>query len=285
MIYIVVMLLFLTVVAMGTLLAVGSCSRITSDIMNPLNFALHQEPRVSYPPQFVNLWIDKCFSESSCSIPCRLERANSDKLIIFAHGNSSNILTCWPLVCMLRDELHVNVLSFDWSGYGLNTYSTYERSAEGMNATLLAVFKFMTGKTRIIPDKVFQPSQIVIMGQDVATGPCLHVTSELNNIQRLVLLSPFSSILDLVRDKSKGLLGHESAAQFTTMFTERWNNIKAIKTLRVPTLIIHGKYDQTIPVKHSQKLKQANPEMTTLVETEHQHDSILWSELVAIVRE
>lgn len=267
-------LLFLCLVCAIVLLCIPM-SQLQADSSSPLNFALYQQPKTTYPEYLVNEWVEKPWMSSSTSrIPCILHTFNdSQKLIIYSHANAENILTCSKTLQELSILLKINIVAYDYSGYGLNEFSAFERSADGINSTLQAVYNHFTNEDR------FKNENVYLMGYSLGTGPTISVATNLKHLGGVILIAPYSSILEVVKDVSSEWLGNNAASSFVSIFKERWNNVRNIAQIKSPILLLHGTYDRIIPLKHAHKLKQANPSIK-LQEMECGHDRFKW-ELVA----
>ena len=90
-------------------------------------------------------------------------------------------------------------------------------------------------------------SNIIIMGRSLGSGPATYLASKYN-ICLLVLISPFTSVKDVVRD-SFGYFG-------SIMMKDQFNNLKRIKRVKSQVLIIHGNNDETIKPQHSKTLQE-----------------------------
>jgi pimeloyl-ACP methyl ester carboxylesterase len=253
-----------------------------TDCGAPLNLVLHREPSMIYPNQYVNLWIDKPWNPEldNIRIPCRYEKfernrvfddLENSKLIIYSHDNQNNILTSLPFIQILSKTTQADVVTYDYSGYGLNKYNSYERSADGINATLRAVYNHFISKGTSAND-------ISLLGYSLGSGPSVNLAAH-SALGGLALISSYSSILDVVKESIVPKLGTDAASYITGMFSERWNNLRTITEVKIPILMIYGKYDQMIPAKTAHKLKQAASN-ATFVEVDSGHSNFNWEEVV-----
>ncbi len=266
------------------MLLLVSPTKAWTDCGSPLNFFLYQEPNLVYPSQFVNLWIDKPWNPQldNVKIPCRLEKfetsrvnfddvPNNSKLIIYSHGNKDNILTSLPFIQILSKHLQADVVTYDYSGYGLNKYDSYERSTDGINATLRAVYNHFIRFG-------YSANDICLLGYSLGTGPSINLAAH-SSLGGIALISSYSSILDVVKESLIPKIGTDGANYVSGMFSERWNNLRSIAQVKVPILMIYGKYDQLIPAKYAHKLKQAASN-ATFVEVASGHSNFNWEEVV-----
>lgn len=271
-------LLLISVIGLLVVVCIGPYDRVCTDISSPLNFVLHQEPNAQYSHQFVNLWVPKSWRSDETKIPCRLDKfSESDtNLIIYSHSNFENLLSITEFTRTLSQTLKCSVLSYDYSGYGLNKYDGFERSADGINTTLTTIYNYAIQKQK------FESSNVILMGYSFGTGCTLQVAVEVGHIKGIVLVAAFTSILDIVKDQVSKKLGNNTGTKITSMFKERWNNIKNISKAKAPILLIHGKHDQMVDIKSAHKLKQMDGNIT-LVETEGGHTSFKWDDLSNII--
>jgi pimeloyl-ACP methyl ester carboxylesterase len=247
-----------------------------SDVHQPLNYILFQEPRNRYSNQLVNLWVAKP-GDPVNRIPCTLEQASgfsleNRKLLIYSHGNGEHLGSCQPLVNYLAQHLSFDVLAYDYSGYGLNKFDSNERTAAGVNQTLRAVFDEAL--------KLGYKSQnVTLLGYSLGSGPSTALAASLANEDRelggLVLLAAYASIKDVIADKS-----HKSIA---AIFSERWNNVDVIRLVKCPVLIVHGVNDSLIKFDHALRLHEASPGSTLVTLPATGHCDFQWVDLVEAI--
>lgn len=89
----------------------------------------------------------------------------------------------------------------------------------------------------------------------MGSGPCSYLAS-VRNPYALLLMSPYTSI----QNAAKSILGWASFISFIVY--EKFRNIDAIKFVRCPVLLVHGKEDTLIPIDHSEQLYRASPRET-----------------------
>lgn len=103
------------------------------------------------------------------------------------------------------------------------------------------VYDFLTKKLEIEEDN------ITVMGRSLGTGPATYISS-IRSPSNLILVSPFTSIKCVSSELLGGFLS------FLVNVKQRFNNQEHIQKVYCPTLILHGKKDDLINYKHSQKL-------------------------------
>jgi len=244
------LLLWLVVAVLAALAFNLSYSRVQADLLSPVNFFLFQEPSQRYTQDVVNLWIDKPWSSQHDKIPARLElsAANLKKStqdrpwVVYSHGNGEDLLSTLPLLQHMAKTLGVDLVTYDYAGYGLNTYSRFGRSPAGINATLQAVVDHME-------QHGYSRKHLVLWGYSLGTGPSTYLAGKLYPPPRgLVLFAAYLGINQVIRD----VAGERVAAGFQ----ERWDTAQNIQKLRCPVLLLHGQRDGMVTIRHSEQLAQ-----------------------------
>lgn len=87
---------------------------------------------------------------------------------------------------------------------------------------------------------------ILIFGRSMGSGPAVHISSHFNP-GALILMSPYTSIKDVVKNKV-GFLSF--------LVAEHFDNLKYMSEVKCPTFIVHGQKDTLIPYCHSQQLHE-----------------------------
>ncbi|CBZ51295.1 conserved hypothetical protein [Neospora caninum Liverpool] len=94
----------------------------------------------------------------------------SPYLIIYAHGNGSDIGDVYARSALLAERLRANFLLFDYPGYGKYAGAADEASVD---ATLRSVLAFATDHLR------WPPQKIILWGTSIGTGPCTRAACSL----------------------------------------------------------------------------------------------------------
>jgi pimeloyl-ACP methyl ester carboxylesterase len=251
------------------------------DASSPLNYFMYAEPSVMYTNQIVSEWVEKPWRMDDSRIPCRLEEAYDEsvstkdrKLFIYSHGNAENLALCMPFAQSLSEHLNVDVVSWDYSGYGLNEADKYERTPDGVNESLITIVEHFRNKG-------YEMDNIILCGYSLGTGPSMAAASTYcirdNPPAAVVLFAPYSSILDVVAEK----VGSERVKD---MFDERWNNVVAAKSVTVPLFMIHGQRDNLIKVHHSQKILEASNQGKLEIVSNTGHNTLQYSETIGRIK-
>eukprot|EP01065_Artemidia_motanka_P036029 TRINITY_DN43925_c0_g1_i1.p1 TRINITY_DN43925_c0_g1~~TRINITY_DN43925_c0_g1_i1.p1 ORF type:complete len:392 (+),score=36.71 TRINITY_DN43925_c0_g1_i1:92-1267(+) len=166
------------------------------------------------------------------------------RVFLFLHGNGEDLGSSYHATCGLRTTLGATVVIPEYPGYGP---LQGRASPEAINARARAGFNFVANVLGVPDD------HIVVLGRSIGTGPATTLVARLQaegrRVSMLALVSPFSSMRDLVSDK----VGRVAAS----MVEERWPTQQLLTTVGTPMLIVHGVKDTVIQPKHSQALAGA----------------------------
>ena len=190
--------------------------------------------------------------------------------VLYAHGNAEDLGQLVPYLEELR-RTGFAVLAFDYRGYGMSTGSP--PSAKGATSDMEAVYRHAV-KTLAIP-----PSRIVLFGRSVGSGPATDLASRVP-IGGLVLESAFVSAFRVL-------------TRVSLLPFDRFHNLRHIRRVRAPVLVIHGTADEVIPVSHGRLLYEAagQPRQALWIDGAHHNDVPLvggtryWSTLTAFGRQ
>jgi abhydrolase domain-containing protein 17 len=190
--------------------------------------------------------------------------------VLYAHGNAEDLGHAAPLLEELR-RAGFAVLAFDYRGYGLSTGGP--PSAAGATSDMEVVYQHAV-RTLKIP-----PSRIVLYGRSVGSGPATDLAARVP-IGGLVLESAFVSAFRVL-------------TRVSLLPFDRFHNLRHIRRVRAPVLVIHGTEDEVIPVSHGRRLYEAagQPKQVLWVEGAHHNDvpfvagARYWSTLAAFGRE
>ncbi len=151
------------------------------------------------------------------------EVANSKQTIIISHGNASDLGYMMPILSMISKQLQVNVVGYDYSGYGACTGTPTDRQTY---IDIEDVFKWSL-------KRFFEPDhQFILYGQSVGSGPSCFLASHrryANRIAGLILHSPIMSGLRVLTE-TRGIL-----ACF-----DIYPNINRMSNVRCNVYIMHG---------------------------------------------
>lgn len=162
-----------------------------------------------------------------------------NKCIIYSHGTGNDIYNIYEHIQSFSDEYGVNVICYDYPGFGLTT-SNNNIDENGCYECHEAIVKYATNELNI--DK----NDLILIGQSLGTGVVVdYISKEKNEWNNLViLLSPYKSIPRIVLDSN--MIDNLTKYQF--------NSFTKIDKAKCPIKIFHGKLDDFILPYHSKDL-------------------------------
>lgn len=172
-------------------------------------------------------------------IVIKLKKAK--KYMIWSHSNATNIFTMYTYLKFLTFLLKINIICYDYQGYGLSTGKCTEYTCY-YNHECIINYAINTLK---IDEK-----NIILTGHSLGTGVVIDYAVKNNWKHPIILISPYKSILSIVNDKIPYIYMIKPCINFINMF----KNNKKIKNLHCPVKIIHSLNDSIIPIKQSHKL-------------------------------
>lgn len=161
--------------------------------------------------------------------------------MIWFHGNAGNISHRLHNLRQLHDQVGINVLLFDYRGYG---QSEGEPSEAGLYADARAALAYVTSRGDV------DPALVVYFGRSLGSAIAVEL-ARAHPPRGLILETPFTS----VREMSSRLLPGPLALVVPSMF----DNLAKVKELHCPKLFIHGDRDEIVPYEQGRKLYEAAP--------------------------
>jgi pimeloyl-ACP methyl ester carboxylesterase len=158
------------------------------------------------------------------------------------------------LLLMYRNLLRVNVVGYDYTGYGLSTqsYSPKEEHCYGDVEALI----YQIRDVHHIPI-----NQMVMFGKSLGSGPTVHIGS-MFDVRGVIVESGFLSGLEVVLDAWLAYL-----LQHVDIFRNRYKMDK----IRCPVLVMHGKQDEIVHFSHAEILSTLTkvPTYTYFIDAGH----------------
>ncbi|KRX04604.1 Nucleotidyltransferase, class I, C-terminal-like [Pseudocohnilembus persalinus] len=160
---------------------------------------------------------------------------NQSHIIIYSHGNSSDLGLMLPQYSLLSSQLKVNIFAYDYSGYGLSG-----GDANDINSLMdiKSVYNF------VIEKMGYQWNQIILYGQSIGSGPTVFLASRREfPVGGIVIHSGFSSGLRITTNNIN-----------KTHQKDLFPNIDLIPYVKCPVFIIHGTEDKLVPIQQAKDL-------------------------------
>lgn len=169
---------------------------------------------------------------------------------LYSHANAEDLGNIYPWCKFLSKMLRVNVLAYDYTGYGL-AHDQGEPSEENCYADIDAAYSYLKNTLRI------PPRNIVLYGRSLGSGPSCYLASKTADeaesnrdalVGGVILHAPFLSVYRIVIESGCTLVG------------DKFPNVDFAPTIRSPVLLVHGTKDKIVPFDHSERLLRVIPE-------------------------
>jgi uncharacterized protein len=146
-------------------------------------------------------------------------------------------------------QLGVNILAFDYRGFGSSTpLNLTEKSA---TEDARAALTYLTVQRRV-PSK-----QIIVAGWSLGTGPATEIAKEYPDVGGLVLVSPYAALPDLIQSVPD--LWYVRPLPYRLLLHTRFDNLSKMNSVHVPVLLIVGSVDDlTVPSMATALFQKAN---------------------------
>ena len=167
-----------------------------------------------------------------------------DVTLLWHHGNGGNIGHRLPDIDLFHRELGVNVLIYDYRGFGRSSADT--PSEEGLYRDAEAALRHLQSREDV------DPARIVYFGRSLGVA----IATELAVRHRpygLILESGFPSITYMANVDRPWL----PAFVVHRIIAARYDTGSKIGGLDVPLLVVHGDVDDTVPLRAGQALFNA----------------------------
>ncbi|GMH01208.1 hypothetical protein Nepgr_003047 [Nepenthes gracilis] len=159
--------------------------------------------------------------------------------LLYSHGNAADIGQMYELFIELSINLKVNLMGYDYSGYGQSTGKPTENNTY---ADIEAAYKCLEERYGV------KQEEIILYGQSVGSGPTLDLAARLPRLKAVVLHSPILSGLRVMYPVKR------------TYWFDIYKNIDKIPFVKCPVLVIHGTADSVVDFSHGKQLWELCPE-------------------------
>jgi uncharacterized protein len=170
----------------------------------------------------------------------------NDALLLFFHGNGE-IAADYDDIASFFTSCGVSFWSVDYRGYGKSTgLPAYSLMFDDAEALLNDIPRMANTVGRTF-------KRILVMGRSLGSASAIFLASRHGaKLCGLILDSPYADGLKLISRLSGMALNKEDLPAFE-------DNIDLMRTVDLPTLIIHGTIDQIIPISDARALYNACP--------------------------
>jgi fermentation-respiration switch protein FrsA (DUF1100 family) len=175
--------------------------------------------------------------------------------VLFCHGNEGNI-SHWLGPVETLHELGLNVLAFDYRGYG---QSEGRPTEAGTHLDTESAWRYLVENRRV------PAGELIILGRSLG-GAVAAALAEKHPPAALILESTFTSL----PDEGQDLLPF---VPMRLLVRFDYNTLVRMHRIRCPVLVVHSRQDSLIAFKHAERLFDAAAEPKTLLELSGGHDS------------
>ncbi|GLT34559.1 hypothetical protein SLA2020_090680 [Shorea laevis] len=153
--------------------------------------------------------------------------------LLYSHGNAADIGQMYHIFTELSLHLNVNLMGYDYSGYG---QSSGKPSEQDTYADIEAVHKCLEETYGV------KQEDTILYGQSVGSGPTLELAVRLPHLRGVVLHSAILSGLRVMYPVKR------------TFWFDIYKNIDKIPLIDCPVLVIHGTEDEVVDISHGKQL-------------------------------
>jgi len=167
--------------------------------------------------------------------------ADARATVLFCHGNAGNISHRLDTLGLLNG-LGLNVLIFDYRGYGRSPGRPSERGA---------VLDALGAWGHLVGERGLPPAKIVVMGRSLGSAVAVQLAAG-TAPAALIIESAFTSVPDL------GRVHYPFLPRFLARI--RFDSLSRMGGLACPVLVAHSPEDEIIPYAMGRRLFEAAPE-------------------------
>lgn len=175
--------------------------------------------------------------------------------VLLCHGQTGHLATTTrPEYYAYLRAIGVNILAFDWRGFGRSGGTPSE---EGLYRDATAAYEYLRTALRVPAES------IVIFGHSLGTAPAIELATRLPAAGLVLEGGPRS-----VRARAQELYPYIPIGLATS---NHFNSLSRIGRVRVPILFLHSRDDVRIPIAHGRALFDSTRASKRFVELNGQH--------------
>ncbi len=211
---------------------------------------------IAMTPEDLGLAYDEIFITTKDGVQISGWYIPSDKsraTLLISHGNGGNISHRLEKIRMLH-ALNVNILIFDYRGYGMSKGSPSEK---GLSLDAEAFYAYL------MEERKASPGEVVGYGESLGGAVIVDLAGR-RELGGLIIEGSFSS----VRDMAKNYFPFIPSFVYKTSF----DSSKKIKQITIPKLHFHSLSDEIVPLRLGRKLYDNAPEPKEFVNLQGGHN-------------
>ncbi|KAG7033226.1 Protein ABHD17C [Cucurbita argyrosperma subsp. argyrosperma] len=185
-----------------------------------------------------------------------VKNSSATLTLLYSHGNAADLGQMYDLFVELSVHLRVNLMGYDYSGYGQSTGKSPLRCFTESNSADLSLldhpflqpseqntYADIEAVYRCLVERYgAKEEDVILYGQSVGSGPTLDLATRLPNLRAIVLHSPILSGVRVMYPVKR------------TFWFDIYKNIDKIPLVNCPVLVIHGTADDVVDWSHGKQL-------------------------------
>ena len=156
------------------------------------------------------------------------------RAVLFSHGNAEDLRYVHDRLALFN-RLGFSALAWDYPGYGRTPGKPSERTVYEAAETAFR---------HLVETRGFAPSNIVVCGYSIGSGPACYLAEKHPDVGALLLVAPFKSAVRVV-------------TRVRILPFDPFPNLSRIRRTRCPVLVLHGTADRIIPSWHGKAVAAA----------------------------
>jgi pimeloyl-ACP methyl ester carboxylesterase len=246
----------LTLIAAAYLGAIGYLKLNETDLVFPRETAVRG---YSEPADSLHLPHETISFRTSDSVMLRAwvvpSTRPSGMWVLLCHGQTGNLATTTrPQYYAYLRAIGVNILAFDWRGFGMSEGTPTE---EGLYRDANAAYQYLRKEQRVPADS------IVIFGHSLGTAPAIELATRVPAAALVIEGAP-RSVLARAQELYPYL-------PISLAASSRFNSISRIGRVTIPILFFHARADTRVPIAHGLALFDAAKSPKRFIELAGQH--------------
>ena len=156
-------------------------------------------------------------------------------VLLYSHGNAMDLSDTVYVLRAFAESLDCACLGYEYVGYGMCAGSASE---DECNAAIEAAYDCLIAYHHAVP------SQIILYGRSLGTGPSTHLAHLLqSNLGGMVLQSAMQSVLRAA-----------VPCLWWTPWCDMFASCDLLSELTLPVLLLHGKKDTVVRFSHAERM-------------------------------
>ena len=156
------------------------------------------------------------------------------RAVLFSHGNAEDLRYVHDRLSLFN-RLGFAALAWDYPGYGRTPGKPSERAVYAAAETAFR---------HLVEERGFAPSNIVVCGYSIGSGPACYLAEKHPDVGALLLVAPFKSAVRVV-------------TRVRILPFDPFPNLARVPRTRCPVLVLHGTADRVVPISHGEAVAAA----------------------------